>query len=318
MANEIRGRIYDIQRFSVHDGPGIRTEVFLMGCPLKCIWCHSPESQSYKKQLGWFEIRCIGIEKCGRCLGICPKGALTKGKIKKSGTDNSDIQIIEINRELCDGCGECAEVCTPRALSMIGRDVTVEEVLETIEKDRSFYKKSGGGITVSGGEAMVQPEFTAALLKKCKERDLHTCLDTTGYAKWELFEKILPYVDLVLLDIKHMNSDKSYTLTGVRNELILENAKKIAAFGSALQIRIPIIPGLNDTEENLRATSEFCLELGPSVKTVQILPYHRLGSAKYERLHRKYELEDLEPPGDEHMESCKKIIESYGLRVKIH
>jgi pyruvate formate lyase activating enzyme len=318
MDNKLTGRIYDIQKFSVHDGPGIRTEIFLMGCPLKCLWCHSPESQSINKQLGWFEIRCIGVKKCGRCIEACTAGALKKGEVKYLEVQKSEVELINIDRNICTICGKCAEVCTSQALTIVGRDYTIEEVMTIIEKDRAFYRKSGGGVTISGGEALVQHEFTLALLKECKDRELHTCLDTTGYAKWDICKTVLPYVDLFLYDLKHMNSGKHRELTGVPNELILENARKMAAEKASFQIRIPIIPGLTDSEENLRATSEFCLELGSSVQVIQILPYHRLGIAKYERLHKKYGLEEITPPSDEYMESCKGIIESYGLNVIIH
>jgi pyruvate formate lyase activating enzyme len=201
---------------------------------------------------------------------------------------------------------------------MCGVDMTIDEIMARIEKDRAFYEKSGGGVTLSGGEPMLQREFSTAFLRECKEQGLHTCLDTTGYAEWKHYQRILKFTDLVLYDIKHMDSEQSRTLTGVPNELILENARKMAASGDSLQIRIPVIPGYNDSEANLRATSEFCRELGETVTLVQILPYHRLGLVKYQRLQRKYELESLQPPADEHMESCQGLIESYGLKVQIH
>jgi pyruvate formate lyase activating enzyme len=318
MNDGLVGRIFDIQGFTVNDGPGIRTEVFLKGCPLRCLWCHSPESQSFEPQVAWFEMRCIGVESCGRCLGICPTGALTKGETRLSETQGAEIQLIRLERTVCDNCGKCTDACPSQALSMAGCDMTVDEVMKRIEKDRPYYRKSGGGLTVSGGEPMAQYDFLGALLKDCKERGLDTCLDTTGYAKWDRYREILPYVDLFLYDLKHMNSGAHRTLTGVANELIIENAKRLAAEGARFQIRIPIIPGHNDSEENLRASSALCEEMGPAVQVVQILPYHRLGIAKYQRLQKKYELEAIMPPSDEHMEWCKGVIESYGLQVKIH
>jgi len=315
---ELVGKVFDIQGFTVNDGPGVRTEIFLKGCPLRCLWCHSPESQAPYPQVAWYEVRCIGVKDCGDCLKVCPQGALKKGKVIYSKTQKAEIQIIELDREACDNCGKCTEVCQAEALAMAGKDMTVAELMARIDKDRPFFRKSGGGVTISGGEPMLQNKFTKALLKECKNQGLHTCLDTSGYAKWEHYKDILQYVDLVLYDIKHMDTEQSRVLTGVPNELILENARKMAANGVALQIRIPIIPGYNDSEENLRAASQFCLELGPAVKLVQILPYHRLGAVKYERLQKKYALASLEPPSNEHMDNCKKLIESYGLKVQIH
>jgi pyruvate formate lyase activating enzyme len=312
------GKVFDIQGFTVNDGPGIRTEVFLKGCPLRCLWCHSPESQAFEPQVVWFEMRCIGVKYCGQCLDVCPTGALKKGETKFSQIEKTEIELVTIDREMCDDCGKCTEACPSNALAMAGTDMTVDEVMKRIERDRPYYLKSGGGPTVSGGEPMSQHTFLAALLKECKDKGLNTCLDTTGYAKWERYEQVLPWVDLFLYDLKHMDSETHRRLTGVPNELILENARRLAAKGAAFQMRIPIIPGHNDSEEDLRASGEFCAELGAAVRIVQILPYHRLGIAKYERLQKKYELESIKPPSDEHMEWCKGIIESYGLQVKIH
>ncbi len=316
--NSIVGRVFDIQEFTVNDGPGIRTEVFLKGCPLRCLWCHSPESQSFEPEVMWFEMRCIGVDNCGRCLPECPTGALRRGETKFSQTEQKEIQLVRIDRGLCDDCGNCTKVCPSRALAMTGTDMTVDEVMARVERDRPYFGKSGGGLTVSGGEPMAQHGFLVALLKDCKERGLDACLDTTGYAKWERYAEVLPYVDLFLYDLKHMESCRHIALTGVPNEPIIGNARRLAAEGAAFQIRIPIVPGHNDSEENLRASSVFCAELGSAVNIVQILPYHRLGIAKYERLQRTYELPSIAPPSDEHMEWCKSVIESYGLQVKIH
>ncbi|HHX74752.1 MAG TPA: glycyl-radical enzyme activating protein [Firmicutes bacterium] len=312
------GRVYDIQRFSVHDGPGIRTEVFLSGCPLSCLWCHSPESQYYEPKVAWFATRCIGTEVCGQCITACPQQAIALGERVTSPAEKKEIQLIQIDRTLCDDCGLCVAACPARALCLTTTEMTLDEVMAAIEKDRAYYEKSGGGVTISGGEPMVQHEFTLALLTACKEAALHTCLDTTGFAKFELYEKVLPFVDLFLYDLKHMDTKRSQRLTGVPNELILANARKLAAAGARLQIRMPIIPRLNDTEENLQATATFCRELGQAVHLVQILPYHRLGAVKYDRIGRKYKLVNVKAPPDERMEEIKDLLVSYGLKVKIH
>ena len=178
MENQV-GRVYDIQGFTVHDGPGIRTEVFLKGCPLKCLWCHSPESQDPYPQVAWYEIRCFGVADCGKCLEVCPREALTRGKSFYSETQKAEIQIVQLDRTLCNNCGECADICPADALSMCGVDMTIDEVMTRIAKDRAFYQKSGGGVTLSGGEPMLQHRFSTALLRECKEQNYHTCLDTT-------------------------------------------------------------------------------------------------------------------------------------------
>ena len=318
MNEEITGRIYNIQRFTVHDGPGIRTEVFLKGCPLSCLWCHSPESQQIEKQLGWLETRCIGVDTCGKCMDTCPKGAISVNDQKDLSENSHKARVIKIDRDTCDNCGKCAEDCPSGALEMLGKDMTTEEVMKVIYKDLPYYGKSGGGVTISGGEPLIQDAFTKALLKECKDNGLHTCLDTSGFVKWEKIRKVMPYVDLFLYDLKHMDNKKSLELVGVPNELILANAKKIASEGAFLQIRIPIIPGLNDSEDNLHETSRFCVQLGEAVSLVQILPYHKLGITKYKSLDKEYALEDLSAPGDEHMENCKSLVESHGLKVRIH
>lgn len=313
-----QGKIYDIQRFTVNDGPGIRTEVFLKGCPLTCLWCHSPESQSFQSQLGLYLMRCIGMEHCGKCIPACPHGAIAPGKKQYSEMYRKDITKIKVDFTLCQSCFQCVDTCPAKALVVIGENKTVEDIMDVIQKDESYYLKSGGGVTISGGEALSQPEFTLELLKACKEKGYHTCLDTTGFAKWETIERILPHVDLILLDLKHMDSQESKKLVGVPNESILDNAVKMAQNHAALQIRIPIIPGLNDSLENLEQTARFCQQLGPAVTLVQILPYHKFGTVKYERLAKPYLLEDLEPPTEERMEEIKELLESFGLTVQIH
>ena len=238
-----KGRIFDIQRYSIHDGNGIRTIVFLKGCVLRCRWCCNPESQEYA------------------------------------------IQTMMVQGE-------------PK---IIGRDVTVAEVMETVEKDRPYYRRTGGGLTLSGGESLCQPEFAAALLRAAKENGINTAMESMGCAKWEVIEGVLPYLDQYLLDIKHCNPDKHREFTGRSNELMLENAKKIAASHmTELSIRVPVIPGFNDTPEEIRDIAAYTRALG-NVKRLHLLPYHRLGQDKYAGLGREYLMGDVKPPANEKM-----------------
>ena len=314
----LTGRLYDIQGFSVQDGPGIRTTAFLKGCPLRCPWCHSPESQAFYPQLSWIAMRCQGIELCGeRCIKACPVSAVEFGGTRFDAAEKRDVRLVHIDRQLCDNCGKCAEVCYPGALYICGRDYSVDELTERLLRDRRFFERSGGGVTISGGEALSQADFTVAVLKRLKAEGIHTALDTTGFAPWETVERTLPYTDLYLYDIKHMDSAKHSSATGVPNELILDNARRLAAAGAKLQIRIPVIPLFNNDEENIRATAEFCRSLGETVLLVQLLPYHNLGAAKYSRISDAPALEAT-PPTEEFMQGLREMMSEYGLRVTVH
>ncbi len=318
MEKELSGKVYDIQGFSVQDGPGIRTTVFLKGCPLRCPWCHSPESQQFHAQLSWVALRCVGIEKCGKCLDACPKRALSPGRIVPHPTNQANIQHIQIDRTLCNNCGECAAVCYPKALYICGTDYTVEELVQRVIKDKPFYDNSGGGVTISGGEPLCQPDFTLQLLRRLKENGIHTALDTTGYVPYEILERVLPYTDLFLYDLKHMNSGQHKIVVGVPNALILENAQKIAKAGAKLQIRIPVIPDFSDSAENIAATGLFCKSLGEAVAVIQLLPYHNLGVMKYQRLDDSKIVLEAEPPSDATIHSLKLLLEKLGLSVTVH
>ncbi len=315
---EITGKVYDIQGFSIQDGPGIRTTVFLKGCPLRCPWCHSPESQEFYTQLSWISLRCQGIEKCGRCLNACEKGAVSPGRMSRNSVTNEEIQLVHINRRLCDNCGACAAVCGPKALFLCGTDYTAEEILERVCRDLPFYRTSGGGVTVSGGEPLCQPQFTAALLRALKERDIHTALDTTGFVPYDRLEAALPYTDLFLYDLKHMDSAQHKAVIGVPNELILENAEKLAAAGAKLQIRIPVIPNFNDSKDNIRKTGRFCLALGAAVEIIQLLPYHNMGVMKYQRLDEDKVVLEAKPPTEEAVAALRLLLEEMGLPVTVH
>ena len=312
------GRLYDIQGFSVQDGPGIRTTAFLKGCPLHCPWCHSPESQLYKKQLSWMSMRCLGVEACkSRCINACTKGAIELGQTRKNIADDSDIQMIHVKRDICDDCGDCAEKCYAEALYLCGKDYTVSELTERLMQDKNFYDTSGGGVTISGGEPLMQIDFVEQVLKNLKDNGVHTALDTTGYAKWEVLERTTPYTDLYLYDLKHMDSKKHEAVVKVPNEPILENVQKLAANGNKLQIRIPVIPLFNHDEDNIRKTAEFCTKLGDAVTMIQLLPYHNLGVMKYLRISDE-PVAEATPPSDEYMEKLKDIMSGYGLHVTIH
>jgi len=299
-----KGIIFNLQRYSIHDGPGIRTTVFLKGCPLRCLWCQNPESQASQPEIFFDREKCTG---CGTCVQACPEGAI-EIKDGKSRT----------NRQLCKGIGRCAEVCPNEARNLIGRYVTAGEVFKEVKADEIFYLRSGGGVTLSGGEPLAQPEFAIALLKLCKDAGINTALDTSGYARWETLKRVLEYVDLVLYDFKHMDPVEHKKCTGVSNDLILDNARKIHhELSITILVRVPIIPGYNDSVENIEATARFIAkELDKSIK-VHLLPYHRLGEVKYERLERPGKPFSTEPPSEERMSELKKIVESFGLTVFI-
>lgn len=314
-----RGLIYDIQGFSVHDGPGIRTTVFLKGCPLHCPWCHSPESQSFKKQMSYTSIRCIGAELCGECLRVCPAGALEPGGEEQSPTGGIPLHRVVWHREKCIQCGACTQVCSPEALCFCGREYDVSEVLNIVRKDYSYFSASGGGVTISGGEPLCQIDFTEALLKAIKEDGTATAVDTTGFVPNESIRRVMPYTDLFLYDLKHMDSTEHKRIMGVPNELIHENARYIAQNGGKLQVRIPVIPGYNDSKENLTETARFCAELGDAVTLVQLLPYHHFGASKYERMQMYDPMPaSLKPPTDERMQEYLEMMKSYGLPAIIH
>ena len=312
--NELTGRVFDIQGFSVHDGPGIRITVFFKGCPLKCLWCHSPESQRFESEINMLKTKCVD---CGRCLQACPTGARQRKIVEKDGKQEVKYSI---DLEKCVRCGKCVDACLTQALYWCGTDMTVEEVMQKVRRDKPFFKKSGGGLTVSGGECLMQSEFIAALLKQCKEEDVHTAVDTCGFVQWENIERVLPYADLFLYDIKHMDSDMHKRLTGVPNELILENAVKIAENGGKFHIRIPLITGYNDSIENIQATAEFLEPIKDAVDLVQVLPYHKLGTVKWERLDWTDEGTTFEttPPTDEEVEARCQILRDKGFEVIIH
>lgn len=297
------GTIFNIQSFSLHDGPGIRTTVFFKGCPLKCLWCHNPESHRAAQELLFYTERCTG---CGKCVRVCPEGGVTL----------IDGRAVT-DRKKCIGCGHCVTVCPAGAREISGKMVTVEEVMEVIEKDRMFYESSGGGVTLSGGEPLLYGDFIRSLMEQCRDAGIHTAVETSGYADSGIVKKALEPADLILFDFKAADSRLHRRLTGVPNEKILENARILCrGMKKKMVIRIPVVPGGNDGEDNIRASADFIhhrLDLGIPV---HLLPYHDLGTAKEERLEWE-KIQDFKVPEQTHMEQIKKWMEEYDLTVQI-
>lgn len=298
-----KGKIFNIMKYSIHDGPGIRTTVFFKGCPLNCQWCHNPESQGFGQELMYLQDRCVG---CGHCLEICPNGAVVISSEKN----------LMFLREKCKACGECSKVCHAGARELVAKTMSVEEVMTEIEKDLIFYDESGGGVTFSGGEAIMQPEFLLEILKSCRKKEIHTALETCGFVNRDSLQTISNYVDLFLYDLKLMDSRKHQDRTGVPNELILTNLRWLAEHHPKVIVRVAIIPGINDDDDNLNKLGEFVASL-KCVTEIHCLPYHKAGVEKYLRLGLEYHLPDLESPDQERMAQISRMMEQFRLKVKI-
>jgi len=295
------GLVLNIMHFALHDGPGIRTTVFLKGCPLHCWWCHNPESQRHEADVIYFEERCV---RSGDCVRACPHGAL---HLEQGQLVHDPLR--------CQHCAECVSACSTSARELAGRWMTVPDVMAEVSKDQVFFDESGGGVTVSGGEPLMQAGFVESLLTACRARRIPTVLDTCGWADPSVLLRLRENVDLFFYDLKVMDREKHRHFTGVANDVILENLRMLAERGSAVVVRVPVIPGVNDDTDNMDALSGFLTPLG--LREIDLLPYHRLGSDKYRRLHLPYEMEGVVPPSDEQMEALAARLRRDGFTVRV-
>ncbi len=299
----MKGTIFDIKRYAIHDGPGIRTTVFFKGCTLHCQWCHNPEGIDRKHEIMYRPERCA--EDCRQCVTSCPQNAIVK-----------KTKVIHIDKNRCNLCGVCGEVCGYEAIEWVGRDVTVQEILDEVEKDRIFYEESGGGVTLSGGEPLVQSKFLLELLDELGKRNIHTAIDTSGFVPFKILEEASQKADLLLYDLKIMDERRHKELTGESNVLILDNLRKISADGREIIIRTPVIRGINDDEDNIQRLSEsllFCKNL----KKINLLPYHKGAEGKLRRLMKKSALNDFKAPSEKRLDEIKRKLASHGFTVKI-
>lgn len=298
MDTAIKGRIFGIKRFEIHDGQGLRTTVFLQGCPLRCRWCHNPEGLEAKPLLAFHEMKCT---RCGRCADVCPAHTVRDG-------------VHTVDRSICRGCGKCTGVCAANALSVYGEEVTAAELLPRLLEDRVFFEAGGGGVTLSGGEPMMQTAFTLELLRMLRREGIHTALDTCGFAPRDAYEKVFPLVDQFLFDVKAYHSDVHERLTGQKNELILSNLLRLNEMGANIEIRVPYVPNMNDGE--MEAIAAFLAPLS-SVRAVKILGYHDFAADKYTSVGKRFTSTDAVVPSEEETERVRDMFRRAGLKTVI-
>jgi len=297
--------IFNLQRYTINDGPGIRTTVFFKGCPLSCQWCANPEGIMPDPQIILRRDKCI---ESGRCVQACNQNAISL-------QIDGERDRAQINWTKCNQCLECVSVCPSQALSIVGTETSLEDIVKEVSSDSIFYRNSGGGVTASGGEPLYQWKFVKEMFKKLQAKGIHTALDTCGYAPWEVLKEVLPYTDLVLYDLKHMDSKMHKAMTGKDNSLILTNAEKTARIVETW-FRIPLIPGYNDTEKNIKELAAFAVSL--QIKKVSLLIFHEFGKHKYEQIGKKYLLKIKKPDDDKWIKNIKDIIETYGIKVSVN
>ncbi len=296
-----KGLVFNIQYCNFHDGPGLRTLVFFKGCPLRCRWCSNPESMKRLPELGLKRSMC---DRCGKCLDVCSEQALSF----------NEEEILRVDRQRCNVCGKCVSACCNEVLTIYGKTMTAEEVFEEVCRDKMFYEGTGGGITVSGGEPLQQPHFMVAIFRLCRDTGINTCLETTGYTSTKVWEEVLPLTDHVLFDLKHIDSRIHQEFTGKPNRQILDNAGLVAGSETPVMFRMPLVPGFNDTPQNIGATADFIKNLeGDNVQGIELMPYHRMGMGKYESLDKQYVLNDVKPSEPDYVESISKKFEELGV-----
>jgi pyruvate formate lyase activating enzyme len=302
------GLIFNIQRFSIHDGPGIRTTIFLKGCPLRCFWCHNPEGLHKQVEIQFYSARCI---QCGECARACPEGAQIV---------NPTERVYQ--RERCTACGQCVETCFAEGLQLVGKQVSAGEAVAEALRDRDFYASSGGGVTLSGGEPLLQPRFTFAVLAALQAEGVHTALETTTHCSWDTLSAALPLTDLFMVDLKHLDPARHQAATGVSNERILENTRRLAQTGKPIIFRTPVVPGVNDTPDEIHAIATYVRELGDlradsgTGLSLELLPFHHLADDKYTSLGLEYHAAHLTPPPKELMNALTEAARSTGIQVK--